>query len=149
MSKPSTDACSDPLKPSLANGLPWLWATADAWAEVLTAETQSDSESRLHTLLKWDPGHVAQRLWSTPRPATTGLALPETLWTLKTTRQAAAVTKLFQSGLALGLAIQRLAEENSFHLPASGMEWSIWLQGPLWVMAAHSSDDFADWLDTP
>jgi len=149
VSKPSTDACSDPLKPSLANGLPWLWATADAWAEVLTAETQSDSESRLHTLLKWDPGHVSQRLWSTPRPSTTGLALPETLWTLKTTRQAAAVTKLFQSGLALGLAIQRLAEENSFHLPASGMEWSIWLQGPLWVMAAHSSDDFADWLDTP
>ena len=148
MSMPSTDACSKSRQPMLATGLPWLWATADSWADMLSGMPDSMLESKLAKLLKWDPGYVSQHLWSKIQetvPSKSGF--PEAFWDLKSARELSAVTKLFQSGLAIGLAIERHAEESSFEIPWSGLAWSIWLQGPLWLIAANSPSDFADWCE--
>ena len=148
MSMPSTDACSKSRQPMLATGLPWLWATADSWADMLAGMPDSNLDPKLAKFLKWDPGYVSQHLWSDAQHASsTNSGVPESLWDLKSSRELSAVTKLFQSGLAIGLAIERHAEECSFELPWTGLAWSIWLQGPLWLIAAKSPRDFADWCD--
>lgn len=138
---------SGPSKPFQPMALPWLWSTVDTWADQIADQ---HTPATLHLKqLKWDTGFASHALLNQSLPdAPTSLA-PTRLWAVANDRQALALSRLFQSGLALGLAMERRAEEFSYHLPFSGITWSLLLQGPLWVMASTSVQSLADWLDAP
>jgi signal transduction histidine kinase len=59
-----------------------------------------------------------------------------------------AVKRLWTAGLALGSAIDRLMEEHGEKPDHRGLEWSLLLQGPLWVMAGIAPGELAEWLAT-
>ena len=145
MSTPLASPLSGPSKPLQPKALPWLWSTVDSWAEQIVDRHQSATLGLKQ--LKWDPGFQSQALASQALGANSLSLAPNQLWAAANDRQAAALTRLFQSGLALGLAIERRAEEISYSLPFSGITWSLLLQGPLWMIAASSAQSLADWLD--
>lgn len=145
MSTPLASPLNGPSKPLQPKALPWLWSTLDTWAEQIVDQ---QSPATLHLKqLKWDPGFQSHALFTQSLDASDQNIASASLWAVANDRQAIALSRLFQSGLALGLAIERRAEEFSYILPFTGLTWSLLLQGPLWMIASVSVEALADWLD--